>query len=227
MLGFVQRHLVGRHREHAAVGIQVTADAHGRKVGRRRAGGHGDADGMAFCIADRSGCMRGLEDLGLAQRDVGRRDHHRMQGIAQGGAAELLDQHVAQRLAVVFGTEDLAREIAQLADRTRRQPAAREDRRAVLHEQVAQQRHRHFEGQRDGEQAADRGAGDEVEAPAQRFAGHLFQLGQDTGGVQAQVAAAGQREDAERAIGGRGHGRKVCHGLGNANPGTVLALGAG
>jgi hypothetical protein len=190
VLHLVQGHLVGRHGEQPAVGIQARADAHRGKVSRRGAGGHGHVDRPQFAVAFGRGGVGRLEHLGLALADVHGRHHDGVQGLAQAPGAEVGLQRRTQAFAAVLGPEHRARQAPQLAQAASGQGAVRKHGGALLGEDLHQPRHGDLEGQRQREHAADGRAGDELEAPPQRLAHLLLQGIEHAGGVQAEKPAS-------------------------------------
>jgi hypothetical protein len=130
--------------------------------------------------------------LNTAIADVNGWNHHRMQRVAQAAALQVRLERVAQCVAAVFGSGDRARQVDEPTQRAGRQGAVGEHGRPVLGEQLHQPRHRNLEGERKGQDAADRRAGDQIEASSERFSGPGFQASQHGGGVQAEEAAAGE-----------------------------------
>jgi hypothetical protein len=159
--------------------------------------------------------MRRLEDLAPAAAHVHRGHDHAVPGVPQALVAQLLLQDGPQGLAAVLRPHHGAAQIEQAAQRPRRQLARREHGRPLTDEHRDQALHRHFIGQRQREQAADGGARQQVEAPGQRLADAGFQPGQHDGGVQAEKAAARQRQHTHAGPvlqGGEFHGARLTQG---------------
>ena len=98
-----------------------------------------------------------------------------MQGVGQPLVANRRLQGLAQRFAGVFRPPYLAAQVEHSAYRSAGQRAAGKHRAPVFGEQAHQARHGYLVGQRQPEQSAARGAGEQVEAARQRSARTGFQ----------------------------------------------------
>ena len=192
VLGFMQCQQAGGVGEQPAVNVLAVVEDVAREEAGSSAGSQRDVDQSVLVVGGEAGMVRRLEHDRAPSRVVDCRDDDAMRTCAEGALAK-------QRFGLEQGSEGcLCVGGTQVAEE---RPALLEDLVAAFFEQRHHLLGRHFQGQRQGQDAADRGAGDQVEASRDRGADALFEVGEDAGGEESAVATAGQAQDAERGIG--------------------------
>ena len=131
--------------------------------------------------------VRGLVDIDALGGEVERRHEQALAAVAEEAAAEGPTDDVAQRLEAVFG----AQQAAQIAGES----ARLEDARAELLVELQQLAGGQPEPEPDGEDAASRRTGDQVEIIVDRLADAILDLRQERGREDALDAAAIDGQD--------------------------------
>lgn len=199
----VQRHLVGRHGEAPAIGIQARAEPHRREAGRCGARGHGHVDRQQVPVTLRSWRLGRLAHLGLATANVHNWNHHGMQRVAQATALQVGRARSENTAGPCSANSCTKRAIGiSNASATARIPP-------------------------------DRRASDQIETPSERFSGPGFEVLQhfgdthDAAGPRQPVHAGEHDRHADRPGGGVG-GQQPRHpgdtGTDGRRPGSSVAL---
>src|SRR5262249_32851905 len=142
--------------------------------------------------------VRRLVDVNALQNRMPRRDYQPRAALSKPSPAQHAFQRAAQRLRGVLGDEEV-RHAAHL----RAYPVLHctvilvEDRRPLLHVELEDVAGGQPEAEPDGDDAAGRGARDEIEIAGDRMFEMLFQTSQKRGREYAADTAAVERQDAE------------------------------